>query len=145
MIRNLGLALVAAPLLLAANPGSAAAPATSEYARDVISVSQLQLHGAFATANCMVWTNAEDLGVGPAQLGGMHGLNMNFNPKPLPGETAKPTPFDAGFAEMKGRFPTAPEWLLKTIEKNKSAIEAACAQGHETPFKVYTITARDKS
>ena len=70
---------------------------------------------------------------------------MNLNLQPLPDEPAKqPTPFSSGIAEIKLRFPTAPAWLLTTIEKNKAPIEAACAQDHPTPFKVYAVTARDK-
>jgi len=124
---------------------ASAAPPTSEYERDLISVITMGRHAAFPTANCLVWANAEDLGVGPKELNGYHGVTMNINLQPLPNELAKqPTPFSAGLAELKARYPTAPAWLVKTVEKNRPVIEAACAQDHETPFKVYTITSRDR-
>jgi hypothetical protein len=144
MGRLLGLVFAAAlPVLAAAGAQAAAAP-SSDYDRDVITVVTLGRHGPFATANCMVWANAEGLGVGPAELGGLHGVTMNINPQPLASENLKPTLFDAGFAEMKGRFPTAPAWLLSVVEKNKAGIVAACLEDHPIPFKVHTITARDK-
>lgn len=143
MRRLLGLALIASPLLLGA--GYAVGAPESEYDREVVSVSTFGLHAPIPTANCLVWANAEDLGVGPAELGGMHGISMNMNMHPLPSEGVKtPTTFDVGFAEMKARFPNAPAWLFKTIEKNRPAIEKGCAQDHQVPLKVYTITARDK-
>jgi hypothetical protein len=124
--------------------GSALAAASTDYDRDLISVATIGRHSAFPTANCMVWANAEGLGVGPAQLDGFHGLTMNINLKPLANEAAvKPTTFETGFADMKARFPTAPAWLVATVEKNRAAIEKACSEDHETPFKVYTITSRD--
>lgn len=125
--------------------GVEAAPENSDYGRDLISVVTLGRHATFPTANCMVWATAEGLGVGPAQLDGYHGVNMNINLQPLPGEAAtQPTPFSAGIAQIKSHYPTTPAWLLKTVEKNREPIEAACAQDHPTPFKVYAITARDK-
>lgn len=141
MPRLLNLVCVLAAALPAA--GLAAAAPESEYDRNLISVVTLGRHGPFPTANCLIWANAEDFGVGPAQLGGMHGLTMNINLQPLPSEGAKPTSFAAGFAEMKARFPTAPAWILAAIEKNRPAIEAACAQDHPTPFKVYAISRRE--
>lgn len=140
---------VVAPLVLAAAWPSVAAEAShgdadSEYGRDLISVAT-GLHWSIPTANCIVWANAEGLGVGPAQLGGFHGLSMNINLKPLPQENPHPTTFESGMAELKSSFPTAPAWLLKTLEKNRAAIEAACVQDHPTPFKVYSITRRDVS
>ena len=129
--------LTAAPSLLAFD--CAIAQASNDR-----SVATIGRHSAFPTANCIVWANAEGLGVGPAQLDGLHGLTMNLNLKPLANEAAvKPTTFEAAFADMKGRFPTAPAWLVATVEKNRAAIEKACSEDHETPFKVYTITSRD--
>jgi hypothetical protein len=142
MRRLLNLACALTPLLLAASYSRAAED--TEYDRQVISVVTLSRHASLPTANCLVWANAEDLGVGPAQLDGMHGVSMNINPQPLPSEAVKPTPFAEGLADIKTRFPKAPAWLLATIEKNRTAIEAACAQDHPIPFKVYTITQRDK-
>ena len=131
-----------ASLLLTAN--SAAVAGDTPYDKNLISVATISRHSHFPSANCLVWANAEDLGVGPAQLGGLHGLTMNINLQPLANEApVKPTTFEAGFAAMKSEFPTAPAWLLKTIQQNRAAIEKACAQDHETPFTVYTITSRD--
>ncbi len=143
MRRVLILASAVAPFMFAA--GVAIAAPASEYERDLISVITMGRHSTFPTANCVVWANAEDVGVGPTELNGYHGVTMNINLQPLPNELAKqPTPFSAGLAELKARYPTTPAWLVKTIEKNQSAIETACAQDHETPFKVYTITSRDR-
>lgn len=129
-----------------ASPAVAAASAPdSDYDRDVVTVVTLGRHSAFPTANCLVWANAEGLGVGPAQLNGFHGVAMNINLKPMPNEAAThPTPFAAGLAELKSKFPTTPAWLTAVIVKNQAAIEAACDKDHEVPFKVYTITPRDK-
>ena len=146
---------VSAVLILALAAGSAApafaakprakAAAASDYDRDLISVVTLGRHSDFPTANCYVWVNAEGQGVGPAQLDGFHGVNLNINLHPLANESAKqPTTFEMGLAALKAKYPTAPAWLVKTVEKNRPAIEAACSQDHPTPFKVYGITARDK-
>jgi hypothetical protein len=152
MRKSLIIACAVAPVLMAASlacgatksvhPGRGAAQ--SEYGRNVITVATPGRHGPSPTANCIVWANAEDLGVGPAELGGYHGVMMNIDLQPLANEGAQPTSFAAGFTELKSAFPKTPPWLLNTIEKNRSGIEAACAQDHEAPFKVYTITQRDR-
>jgi hypothetical protein len=148
MQRFLIVTTVSAVLTLAASGPAVAAPkasSSSEYERDLISVVTLGRHSDFPTANCYVWVNAEGLGVGPAQLDGFHGVSLNINLNPLPNESAKqPTSFAAGIAAMKAKYPTTPAWMIKTVEKNQAAIEAACAQDHPTPFKVYGITGRDK-
>jgi hypothetical protein len=144
MQRVLRMACAVGALIAAAGPALAAAEADAPYQKNLISVATVSRHGAFATANCLVWVNAESFGVGPAQLGGFHGLSMNINPKPPPSETVQqPTTFETGLADMKARFPMAPAWLLNTVQKNRAAIEGACAGDHETPFKVYTITGKD--
>jgi len=149
MQRFLIVTTVSAMLALAAAAGPvAAAPkaaAASDYERDLISVVTLGRRSDFPSANCYVWVNAEGLGVGPPQLGGFHGVSLNINEHPLANESAKvPTIFAMGLAELKAKYPTAPAWLVKTVEKNQAGIEAACAQDHPTPFKVYGVTARDK-
>lgn len=130
-------------LSAALTSAAAARDADSEYGRDLISVVT-GLHEPVPTGNCVVWANAEGFGVGPDQLGGLHGLTMNINVKPLPKDSLQPTSFESGMAALRSSFPTAPAWLVKTLEKNRAAVEAACAQDHETPFKVYSITGRDK-
>jgi len=117
--------------------------AQPEYAQNLISVVTGQ-HEAVPTGNCVVWANAEGFGVGRQQLGGYHGVTMNLNVKPMGKDLPTPTTFASGLAEMKFRFPTAPGWLVKTIEKNRPAIEAACAEDHETPFVIHKITAADQ-
>jgi hypothetical protein len=145
----LGAAAATLVLLAAAPPGASAAAAKPaaeaalEYGRDLISVVTGR-QARTPTGNCLVWANAEGLGVGPAQLGGMHGVSMNINPKPLPGDGMPPTSFDAGLAELKASFPTTPAWIVETLQKNRAAIEAACGEDHETPFKVHAITAADR-
>lgn len=143
---RLKLVLTAAALALAAGSAKAAASAAaSDYARDVISVVTLSRHSAFPSATCLVWANAEGLGVGPAQLGGMHGLSFNINPQPMPQEAAKqPTTFAQGLAALKAQFPTAPAWLVSAVEKRQAQIEAACLKDQPTPFTVYKLTKKDQ-
>ena len=147
-MRKLILALAGPLALLAGAQALAAAkkPAVEEdYGRNLISVATPGRHAPSAkTADCLVWANAEGLGVGPAQLGGLHGVEMHINVKPLPGE-AGPTSFEAGFARLKAEHPTTPAWLLAAIQKNRAAIETACAEDHPDPMKVYSITAKDRS
>ena len=134
---------VAAPQKARARPAPSAAEADA-YVHDAITVTANGREGVIPTDNCLVWANAEGLGVGPEQLNGFHGLNMNINPKPLPGESGKPTTFADGFALLKGQNPNAPAWLLAALEKNGPAIETACASPHATPMTIVKLTARDK-
>lgn len=137
---SLTAAAMLAPSAILAAPKAAASDAPS-YGRDLISVSTYGRHATFPTATCVVWANAEGLGVGPAQLSGYHGLSLNVNVQPLPGESA--TTFAQALAQAKATYPTAPAWLVKTVEKHQAAIEAACRQDHEEPFKIYTIGKKD--
>jgi hypothetical protein len=130
---------VVAPLMAA----GAAFGQELDVGRNLISVVTSSRHMPVPTARCLVWADAEDLGVGPTQLGGMHGLTMYIEPKPLPSESAQPTTFAAGLATMKAQYPQAPAWLVKTLQKNQSKIEAACEKDHDMPFKVYGITKKD--
>ncbi len=124
----------------------AAPPAASDYDRDVITVVTLSRHTAFPSATCLVWANAEGLGVGPAQLDGMHGLSFNINEHPMAEEAAKlPTTFDQGLAAMKAQYPKAPAWMVAALQKHRAEIEAACGKDQPTPFKVYALTKRDQA
>ena len=146
MQNNLKLALIAIIGALAAGTVQAAPPPASDYDRDVITVVTLSRHSAYPSATCMVWANAEGLGVGPAQLDGFHGVTFNINLTPLPDEAAKqPTTFAQGIAAMKAKFPTVPAWMVSVLEKHRPAIEAACAKDQPTPFKVYTLTKKDQA
>lgn len=129
----------------AQNP-SKTGSAASEFglARDVISVAVAGRHGSPATGNCLVWASAEGLGVGPNELGGYHGVNMNINLAPLPNENPKGTSFELGIKSLAAEYPTTPAWLLNTIQKNHTAIEAACRVDRLEPFVVYSITEKDK-
>ena len=143
-MRSIDVARLVAPLLLAAS-AAFAADKEADYGRDLISVVTTQRHDALASANCVVWANAEGLGVGPADLEGLHGLAMAINPKPLPSETGVPaTTVAAALPSLKSQFPKAPPWLFATVEKNAAAIEAACVQGHDEPFTIHKITAADR-
>ena len=138
--------LATAALLGLAATAATAAPAKSEadYGRNLISVATPGRTSTYApTGDCIVWANAEGLGVEPAQLGGMHGLTLHLNVKPLPGETA--TSFATAFASAKAANPTAPAWFLATLEKNAAAVEAACAQDHPEPFKVHAFGSGDRA
>ncbi len=130
---------VMAPLMVA----GAAFGQSVDVGRNVISVVTSTRHMLVPTARCLVWADAEDFGVGPDQLEGMHGVSMYIEPKPLPSESAQPTTFDAGLATLKATYPKTPAWLLKTLEKNKAAIEAACQKDYDMPFKIYAITQKD--
>lgn len=120
-----------------------AAEAGADYARDQITVTASGREQTMPTANCLVWANAEGFGVGPDQLGGLHGLQMNINEHPLAAEEPHPQTFAVGMANVKAAVPTAPAWLMATLQKNQAAIETACAVEHMEPFKVYTITKAD--
>jgi hypothetical protein len=113
-----------------------------DYGQDLISVVTEQQEST-PTGNCVVWANAEGLGVGRAQLGGYHGISMNIDLKPL-GKDGAPTPFAAGLVALRRQFSTAPDWLAKAIEKNQPAIEKACVEDHETPVTIYKLTAADE-
>jgi hypothetical protein len=134
---------VAAALVVGA--GITDAVANSDDGHDVITVVANGRHAMFPTATCTVWANAEGFGVGPATLGGYGGVVMMINLHPLQTEGPEhPTSFADGLRALKTQFPTAPAWLLNTIEKNRVGIETACAQDHVEPFKIHTITAKDK-
>lgn len=136
----------AAPLALVFVAASAlAAPKAAEgdYGRDLISVATPGRHAVDATGDCTVWVNAEGLGVGPAQLEGMHGLVLHMNATPMTGEKA--TSFDAGLAEMKAAYPKAPAWIVASVVKHRAAIEARCAEDHPDPVKIVALRAADKS
>ena len=146
-------ALVTALLLVTAITGAAhGAPkpkaaakadvASSDYARDQISVStEGRSRAADPTATCLVWANAEGFGVGPAQLGGLHGVTLTILVRPLTGET--PKTLTQGLVEAKVAYPTAPEWLLRTLAANQAAIETACGEDHPEPFTVHRIDRGD--
>ncbi len=136
--------LLAGPAL-AAKPRTVAKGPTADYATNVITVVSNTRQAIPPTANCTVWANAEGLGVGPAELGGFHGVGFNINLKPLPSETnPRPSTFAEGMADMKTRFPTTPAWLTEAIAKNQSKIEAACADEQITPFVIQKLTKADK-
>ena len=143
---GLNLTLTAAVSALTAAAAQAAPPAASDYDRDVITVVTLARHSAYPSATCMVWENAEGLGVGPAQLNGFHGVTFNINVTPMPAEASKvPTTFAQGIAAMKAQFPTTPAWMVSALEKHRAQIEAACAKDQPTPFKVYPLTKKDQA
>lgn len=120
----------------------AAASGGSDYARDQITVStEGRSRPLLPTATCLVWTNAEGLGVGPAQLGGLHGVTLTLVVRPLPGES--PKTFVQGLAEAKSAYPNAPDWLMRTLAARQAAIETACGEDHPDPFRVYGITRAD--
>jgi hypothetical protein len=130
--------------LIASSGAAAETNAEPGYARDVISVVTLGRHSAFPTATCLVWANAESHGVGPQQLHGFHGLNLQINLHPLPNELGQhPTTFADGMAALKGQFPDAPAWILSALERNRPKIEAACDQDHPQPYVVYKVTRRE--
>jgi len=147
-MRGLHLAVAAAAVAtgvcgVSAASAKPAAEPVPEYGRDLISVVTGR-HLPTPTGNCLVWANAEGLGVGPAQLNGMHGVSMNINVKPTPHDGMAATSFESGISELKSSFPTTPPWIVDTLQKHRAAIEAACGEDHETPFKVHAITAADR-
>ena|SRR5579871_1062289 len=137
--------LAIGPSALAQNQSKGSASTELSYARNVISVSVNGRHGNPATGNCLVWANAEGLGVGPNELGGYHGVNMNINVAPLPNENPNGTSFELGIKGLMAQYPTTPAWLLNTIQKNRAAIEAACRVDHSNPVVIYSITEKDKN
>lgn len=140
LILGLMAAALAGGIAQAAPKQAAEAPA---YGRDLISVATPGRHAVPAATNdCVVWANAEGLGVGPAELGGLHGVVMHLNETPLSGEGV--TSFAAGLADVKATYPTAPAWLVGALEKNKAAIQNGCAADHPEPFVIKKLTAADK-
>lgn len=138
LIAFASLALIAAPAVAQNN-------AAADYNRDVISVVTLGRHSPFPTASCLVWANAEGLGVGPAQLHGFHGVSLHINLHPLAIEANQhPTTFADGMAELKGQFPDVPAWIVSTLEKNRGKIEAGCAEDHPEPFVIHRMTRADQ-
>jgi hypothetical protein len=146
MRNSLKWALIAGIGAIAVGSAHAAPAPASDYDRDAITVVTLSRHTAYPSATCLVWANAEDLGVGPAQLDGFHGLTFNINPHPLPDEAAKlPTTFDQGLAAMKAQYPKAPAWMVAALQKHRAEIEAACGKDQPTPVKIYTLTKKDQA
>lgn len=144
-IRIIGLAAAAvlAGGIAQAAPAKKPAAEAPSYGVNLISVATPGRQASPAPTNdCVVWINAEGLGVGPAELGGLHGLVMHLNETPLASETA--TTFAAGLADVKASVPTAPTWLLGALEKNKTAIQNGCAADHPEPFVVKKLSAADK-
>ena len=131
-----------APTRRAPAKAKAPPPAASDYARDQIVVStEGRSRTLNPTATCLVWADAEGLGVGPAQLGGLHGVSLTLVVRPLPGESAKT--FAQSLAEAKTAYPTAPDWLMRTLAAQQAAIETACGEDHPDPFPVHRITRAD--
>ncbi len=133
------LAGIAVPLLTA----GVAWAQDEDLGQNLISVVTSARHLPLPSARCLVWADAESFNLGPDELSGAHGINFYIEPKPLPSENAQPTTFESGLESLSIDFPTTPAWLVKTLEKNKAEIEAACQQDHDTPFKIYTITQKD--
>ena len=148
----LGCGLAASALLTAADaaprkarPASPPAEAPA-YLRDVISVTSNGRHGTPASATCVVWANAEGLGVGPDQLNGFHGVSFNINPKPLPGEVdSKASTTTDGLKAVRAQTPPPPAWMTAAIEKNAGKIDAACSQEQVEPLVITKLTAKDKA
>ena len=136
-------AIAALTLGLGALIPAGVALAQSGYTRDAITAIAPGRHQAFPTATCTVWANAEDLGVGPADLDGYHGISFGVNEHPIANDGSGVS-FDAGIAAAKKALPKAPAWMFAAIEKNKAAIEAACAKDSENPILIRKLTAKDK-
>lgn len=114
---------------------------SEDYGRDQITVASADRHNIyFAGGDCVVWENAEGLGV---KFGDLHGLSMDFNPHPIPGEQV--VRFETAMALLHRAYPDTPAWMFATLEKNRTAIEAACATDHPIPVRIYTLTERDKT
>ncbi|MBS0335089.1 MAG: hypothetical protein JSS35_20165 [Proteobacteria bacterium] len=136
-------ALAAAALSPMAVAAAQKPPPAPGYGQDLISVVRPQ-EGIFPTGECIVWANAEGLGVGRQQLDGYHGVTLDLDLKPVGHDGDRPTSFADALAGARKRFPDAPAWMFKTLEDNRPAIEAACAEDHDTPFVVHKVTAADK-
>ena len=125
-----------------AKADAAASADASDYARDQIVVStEGRSRTQNPTATCLVWADAEGLGVGPAELGGLHGVSFTLVANPLPGES--PKSFAQGMADAKTAYPAAPDWLMRTLTAQKGAIETACGEDHPDPVTVHRITRAD--
>jgi hypothetical protein len=140
MQRSLQLGACSAAIVLGFG---AAAWAQGDYAHDAITAIAPNRHGSPPTGSCTVWANAEGLGVGAAQLDGMHGVTVSINPHPAPGESS-PLSFATGLEVAKKEQPKAPAWMFAAIQKSRAAIEAACGKDSATPILVRRLTTKDK-
>ena len=135
---------LAVMLVLFSASGAAAAPSVVDYVHDAITVATPgRTFDVGPTATCVVWENAEGVGIGPAQLDGMHGLSMSINVKPLPNDSGVFTSFEAGLRSLKANAPHAPGWMFAALERNRAAIEKRCGEEHGEPFVISKITRKD--
>lgn len=118
----------------------AAAGDAPEYAVDAITVATPGRDATPPSTLCIVWADAESLGVGPAQLGGLHGLSLTLD---LSGPSG--TTLDQALAAAKTAFPSAPEWLLSAVRAQGGPIARACGGAHADPVLITKLTSKSRA
>lgn len=137
-----GLALLAAATGVAAqgrSPPAGAAGDRPEFAVDAITVATPERDAYVPNRLCVVWADAEGLGVGPAQLGGLHGLSLTIDPS-----TPNGTTLEQALTAAKTAYPGAPDWFLGTVRGRAAVIAQACGGAHAEPVVIARLTARDR-
>lgn len=144
--------LVSSVLVLSALiMGSAAHGATStsdgqkrldtppEFAVNAVTVATPGRDDTPPSTLCVVWADAEGLGVGPAQLKDLHGLSLTLNLAPAGGTT-----LEQALAAAKAAYPGVPDWLLEAVRGRAGLIAKACAATHIEPVLIAKLTDSDR-
>lgn len=146
-MRRLWSALMLSALMLSSATHGAASPsdrqkrsdATPEFAVNAVTVATPGRDDTPPSTLCVVWADAEGLGVGPAQLNDLHGLSLTLNLAPTGGTT-----LEQALAAAKATYPSVPDWLLVAVRSRAGDIAKACAATHAEPVLVTKLTASDR-
>ena len=140
-------ALVLSGLALSSAANGAASPsdrqrrsdAPPEFAVNAVTVATPGRDDTPPSTLCVVWADAEGLGVGPAQLNDLHGLSLTLNPAPTGGTT-----LEQALAAAKATYQNAPDWLFAAVRSRASDIAKACDVAHAEPVLITKLTASDR-
>ena len=140
-------ALVLSGLTLSSAANGAASPsdrrgrsnATPEFAVNAVTVATPGRDGTPPSTVCVVWADAEGLGVGPAQLNDLHGLSLTLNLAPTGGTT-----LEQALTAAKATYPNIPDWLFGAVRRRAGDIAKACAATHAEPVLVTRLTPSDR-
>ena len=146
-MRRLWSALVLSGLTLSSAANGAASPsdrrgrsdAMPEFAVNAVTVATPGRDDTPPSTLCVVWADAEGLGVGPAQLNDLHGLSLTLNLAPTGGTT-----LEQALASAKATYPKVPDWLLAAVRGRAGGIAKACAATHAEPALIGKLTASER-
>ena len=132
--------------ILTAAPGAASpldrqkrSEATPDFAVNAVTVATPGRDDTPPSTVCVVWADAEGLGVGPAQLNDLHGLSLTLNLAPTGGTT-----LEQALVAGKANYPGAPDWLFAAVRGRAGDIAKACAATHAEPMLITKLTASDR-